>query len=65
MSRRMEQTAMKKIPPAKPKDQFSHIEHDPRFLKRMAKARASLRSDKGIPWKEIEPEADRKTPSPK
>jgi hypothetical protein len=56
---------MKKIAPAKSKNHLSQIEHDPRFLKRMAKARAALRSGKGIPWEEIEPEADRKTPSPK
>ena len=37
------------------------LENDPRFLKRIAEARDSLRSGKGIPWEEIEAEEDRKT----
>ena len=37
------------------------LENDPRFLKRIAKARASLRAGKGIPWEEIESEDDRRT----
>ena len=41
------------------------LEHDPRFLKRVAKARASLRAGKGIPWEEIEAEEDRRADSSK
>lgn len=37
------------------------LENDPRFLNRVAEARASLRSGKGIPWEEIESEDDRET----
>ena len=37
------------------------LENDPRFLKRIAEARASLRAGKGIPWHEIEAEDDRRT----
>jgi len=37
------------------------LENDPRFLKRIAEARASLRAGKGIPWQEIEAEDDRRT----
>jgi len=41
-------------------DWFEHkLENDPRFLKRVAESRASLRSGKGIPWEEIEAENDR------
>ena len=32
------------------------LENDPRFLSRMAKARESIRSGKGIPWEEIKAE---------
>jgi len=41
------------------------IENDPRFLERIAAARASLRAGKGIPWEEIEQEEDapRRKPS--
>ncbi len=35
------------------------LENDPRFLKRIAAARISLKSGKGIPWEEIEAENDR------
>ena len=35
------------------------LENDPQFLKRIAKARASLRKGKGIPWEKIEAEEDR------
>jgi len=34
------------------------IENDPRFLKRIQKARANLRAGNGIPWKDIEEEAE-------
>ena len=37
------------------------LENDPRFLKRIAEARANLVSGKGIPWEEIEAEEDRRT----
>jgi len=37
------------------------LENDPRFLKRVAKSRASFRSGKGIPWDEIQAEDDRRT----
>jgi prevent-host-death family protein len=30
------------------------LEHDPRFAKRMAAARAALRAGKGVPWEQIE-----------
>jgi prevent-host-death family protein len=36
------------------------LENDPRFLKRMAKARASVRAGKGIPWEQVEEEEDRR-----
>ena len=32
------------------------LENDPRFLKRIARARASLRAGKGIQWQDIESE---------
>lgn len=35
------------------------LENDPRFLKRIAKARVGLRKGKGIPWEEIEAEEDK------
>ena len=35
------------------------LENDPRFLQRIAKARADLRAGRGIPWEEIEAEDDR------
>ncbi|MGD0999312.1 MAG: type II toxin-antitoxin system Phd/YefM family antitoxin [Candidatus Brocadiia bacterium] len=34
--------------------------HDPRFLKRVAQARAGLRAGKGIPWEDIQKEEDRR-----
>lgn len=38
------------------------LENDPRFLERIARARASLRAGKGIPWQDVdageEPAAD-------
>lgn len=37
------------------------LENDPRFLRRVAEARASLSSGKGIPWEDIEAEEDRRT----
>lgn len=37
------------------------LENDPRFLKRIAEARASFQSAKGIPWEEIQTEDDRRT----
>ncbi len=37
------------------------LENDPRFLKRIAEARASLKSGKGIAWDKIEAEDDRRT----
>jgi len=37
------------------------LENDPRFLKRIAKARASLRAGKGIPWDEVEAEDAKRT----
>jgi prevent-host-death family protein len=30
------------------------LENDPRFLKRIARARASLRDGKGIPWPDVQ-----------
>jgi prevent-host-death family protein len=36
------------------------LENDPRFLKRMAKASASIRAGKGIPWEEVQAEEDRR-----
>ena len=35
------------------------LENDPRFQKRIAEARASLRQGKGIPWEEVEREGER------
>ena len=37
------------------------LENDPRFLKRIAQARSSIRSGKGVRWEEIEAEEDRRT----
>lgn len=37
------------------------IENAPWFLKRIAKARASIAAGKGIPWDEIEAEDDKRT----
>ena len=34
------------------------LENDPRFLRRVAEARNSLRSGKGIPWEDVEAEED-------
>ncbi len=34
------------------------LENDPRFLKRITKARASYEAGKGIPWEEVEAEDD-------
>ena len=36
------------------------LENDPRFLKRIAKSRASLLSGKGIPWEDVEAEENRR-----
>ena len=36
------------------------LENDPRFLKRIARARASLRANKGIFWEEVQKEEDRR-----
>jgi prevent-host-death family protein len=35
------------------------LENDPRFLKRIAQARASLRAGKGVPWTAIEAAEER------
>ena len=35
------------------------LESDPRFLKRIAQARASLQAGKGVPWAAIEAEEQR------
>jgi len=40
------------------------LEHDPRFLKRIAEARASIRAGKGVPWAEVEAEDDKQTKKP-
>ena len=32
------------------------LENDPRFLKRIEKARASLRAGRGVPWEDVEAE---------
>ncbi|MFH1730082.1 MAG: type II toxin-antitoxin system Phd/YefM family antitoxin [Planctomycetota bacterium] len=37
------------------------LENDPRFLKRIEKARASIRAGKGIPLDEVEAEDDKET----
>ena len=37
------------------------LENDPRFQKRVAEARSSLRSGKGITWEDIEAEENRRT----
>ena len=37
------------------------LENDPRFLKRIAAARASFKSGKGIPWKKTEAEEKQQT----
>lgn len=34
------------------------LENDPRFLNRIAQARASLRAGRGIPWEQIQAEDD-------
>jgi len=40
------------------------LENDPRFLKRIARARASLRANKGISWEDVQKEEDRRTAAP-
>ncbi len=37
------------------------LENDPGFLKRIAQARSSILSGKGVRWEEIEAEEDRRT----
>ena len=37
------------------------LENDPRFLRRIAQARASLRAGKGIPWEDIQKAENRRT----
>ena len=37
------------------------LENDPRFLKRVAEARADLRSGKGVSWDDIQKEEDLRT----
>lgn len=37
------------------------LENDPRFLRRIAQARESLRQGKGIPWEKVQAEEDRRT----
>lgn len=39
------------------------LENDPRFLKRIARARASLRANKGISWEDVQKEDRRRRPS--
>jgi prevent-host-death family protein len=39
------------------------LENDPQFSRRVAEARASLRSGQGIPWERIESEEDSRTGS--
>jgi len=34
------------------------LEHDPRFLERIARARASLQAGRGIPWTDVEADAE-------
>jgi prevent-host-death family protein len=34
------------------------LENDPRFLSRVARARAELRAGAGVPWEEVEAEAE-------
>jgi prevent-host-death family protein len=34
------------------------LENDPRFLQRIARARASLRAGKGVPWNQVGPTAE-------
>jgi prevent-host-death family protein len=36
------------------------LENDPRFLKRIARARASLRAHKGISWEDVQREENRR-----
>jgi prevent-host-death family protein len=36
------------------------LENDPRFLNRIAQARASLQAGKGIPWKDIQKHENRR-----
>lgn len=36
------------------------LENDPRFLKRIAKARASVRAGKKIPWEQVKAEMDKR-----
>jgi prevent-host-death family protein len=37
------------------------LENDPRFLKRIERARTSLRTGRGIPWQEIQVDEGRRT----
>lgn len=41
------------------------LENDPRFLKRIAQARASLRHGKGVAWEKIEAEEKRRATASK
>ena len=37
------------------------LENDPRFLKRIERARTSLRAGRGIPWQEVQAGEERRT----
>jgi prevent-host-death family protein len=37
------------------------LENDPRFLRRVAEARASIQSGKGVSWEDVQTEDDRRT----
>ncbi|OYD13795.1 prevent-host-death protein [candidate division WOR-3 bacterium JGI_Cruoil_03_51_56] len=34
------------------------LENDPRFLKRIARARASIRAGRGIPWEDVQADSE-------
>ena len=40
---------------------MNRLKNDPRFLKRIARARAGLRANKGISWEDVQKEEDRRT----
>jgi prevent-host-death family protein len=41
------------------------LENDPRFLKRIARARTSLRAGRGIPWQEVQADVERRAAGPR
>ncbi len=41
------------------------LQNDPRFLQRIAQARAALRQGKGVAWQKIQAEEDRRASTPK